>query len=305
MSTVEHLAQEMVCAGIDRCSAIVAVGGGVVGNLSGLTAALLYRGIRLVHVPTTLMAAADSVASLKQAVNLPQGKNLLGCFHRPAAVLIDLSFLQTLPAAQVRSGMSEIIKNALTVAPDNIPLLESKLHSSASYSDEELMAIVEAGVLAKQSVMSGDKHERGKALVFEYGHTVGHAIELAAAGGVSHGEAVGLGMVVAADVAHQLGLLGESEVEVHLRLLRRNGLVMRLPLGVTVPAVMSLLRTDNKRGHMSAQPDQVPMILLEGLGVPHGPVDRPLTVVDSALIQSSIETRLAGIASVAREEDAL
>jgi 3-dehydroquinate synthase/2-deoxy-scyllo-inosose synthase len=277
----------------------------VVGNLSGLTAALLFRGIRLVHVPTTLIAAADSVASLKQAVNLPQGKNLLGCFHRPAAVLIDLGFLQTLPAAQIRSGMSEIIKNSLTVATESIPLLESRLDPKACYSAEELMAIVEAGVLAKQKVLSADKHECRQGLVFEYGHTVGHAIELAAAGGVSHGEAVGLGMVAAADVAHQLGLLSESGVEVHLRLLRRNGLVMRLPPGVTVPAVMSLLRTDNKRGYVSAQSDQVPMILLEDLGVPHGPVDRPLTLVDSTLIQSCIETRLAGAATVARQEDAL
>ena len=305
MSTVERLAQEMVCAGIDRRSGIVAIGGGVVGNLSGLTAALLFRGIRLVHVPTTLIAAADSIASLKQAVNLPQGKNLLGCFHRPAAVLIDLGFLKTLPAAQIRSGMSEIIKNALTVATENIPLLESRLDPSACYSSEELMAVVEAGVLAKQKVMCADKHERRQGLVFEYGHTVGHAIELAAAGGVSHGEAVGLGMLVAADVAHQLGLLSESGVEVHLRLLRRNGLAMRLPSGVTVSAVMSLMRTDNKRGYISSQPDQVPMILLEGLGVPHGPVDRPLTLVDSTLIQSCIETRLAGVATVALVEDAL
>jgi 3-dehydroquinate synthase/2-deoxy-scyllo-inosose synthase len=304
ISTVERLAQGMVCAGIDRRSTIVAVGGGVVGNLSGLTAALLFRGVRLVHVPTTLIAAADSVASLKQAVNLPQGKNLLGCFHRPTAVLIDLNFLQTLPAAQIRSGMSEIIKNALTVATENIPLLESRLHPSARYSDEELLAIVEAGVLAKQNVMGNDKHERRQGLVFEYGHTVGHAIELAAAGGVSHGEAVGLGMAVAADVAHQLGLLSESGVEAHLRLLRRNGLVMRLPPGVTVPVVLSLLRNDNKRGYVSAQPDQVPMILLEGLGVPHGPVDRPLTLVESTLIQSCIETRLIGVAAAALEEDA-
>jgi len=305
ISTVERLAQEMVCAGIDRRSAIVSVGGGVVGNLAGLTAALLFRGIRLVQVPTTLIAAADSVASLKQAVNLPQGKNLLGCFHTPAAVLIDLGFLQTLPTAQIRSGMSEVIKNALTVATENIALLESSLNPSACYSDEGLMTIVEAGVLAKQRVMSADKHERRQGLVFEYGHTVGHAIELAAAGGVSHGEAVGLGMVVAADVAHQLGLLSESGVEVHLRLLRRNGLTMQLPPGVTVPAVMSLLRTDNKRGYVSAQPDQVPMILLEGLGVPHGPVDRPLTLVEATLIQSCIETRLTAVATAAPEADAL
>lgn len=292
MSAVECLAREMVSAGIDRGSAIVAIGGGVIGNLAGLTAALLFRGICLVHVPTTLIAAADSVASLKQAVNLPQGKNLLGCFHKPTSVLIDLNFLQTLPPAQIRSGMCEIIKNALTVATENIPLLESRLNPSAVYSDSELMAIVEAGLIAKQKVMFVDKCERKQALVFEYGHTVGHAIELAANGRVPHGEAVGLGMIVAGEVASRLGLLAKVDLELHYRLLKLNGITFRLPEGVTVDAVMALLRTDNKRGYVSARPDEVAMILLEGLGAPSGPVERPLTLVEAPLIQSCIEACL-------------
>jgi 3-dehydroquinate synthase/2-deoxy-scyllo-inosose synthase len=293
--TVEYLAQKMMCAGIDRSSVIVAVGGGVIGNLAGLTAALLFRGIRLAHVPTTLVAAADSVASLKQAVNLSQGKNLLGCFHKPTVVLIDLNFLQTLPAVQIRSGMCEIIKNALTVATENIPLLESGLMPNASYTDSELMVIVEAGLLAKQKVMMVDKCERKQALVFEYGHTVGHAIELAANSRVPHGEAVGLGMIVAAEVAGRLGLLSEADLELHHRLLRRNGLTVRLPAGVTIAAVMALLRMDNKRGYVFARPDQVAMILLEGLGVPAGPAARPLTLVDASLVQSCIEDCLTEV----------
>lgn len=302
LKTVEHLAQEMVQAGIDRGSVIVAVGGGVIGNLAGLIAALLFRGIRLVHVPTTLIAAADSVASLKQAVNLSLGKNLLGCFHKPTAVLIDINFLRTLPATQVRSGMYEIIKNALTVATENIPLLESGLKPDAHYSDTELLIIVEAGLLAKQKVMKADKCERKEALVFEYGHTVGHAIELAAEGRVPHGEAVGLGMIVAAEAASRLGRLSEAGRSLHHRLLRRNGLMVRLPAGVTVAAVMALLRTDNKRGYVCARPDQVAMILLDDLGVPAGPVGRPLILVEASLIQSCIEDCLTEIKDVAVEE---
>lgn len=303
LETVEHLAQEMVQAGIDRASVIVAVGGGVIGNLAGLTAALLFRGVRLVHVPTTLIAAADSVASLKQAVNLSVGKNLIGCFHKPTAVLIDLSFLRTLPSTQIRSGMYEIIKNALTVAVENIPLLESGLKSDANYTDTELMAIVEAGLLAKQKVMRADKCERKEAVVFEYGHTVGHAIELAAEGRVPHGEAVGLGMIVAAEVASRLGLLSEADRSLHHRLLKLNGLAVQLPAGVTIPAVMALLRTDNKRGYVCARPDQIAMILLDGLGVPAGPVVRPLTLVDASLIQSCIEDCLTGIKDIAVQEN--
>lgn len=302
LSTVERLALDMVGSGIDRGSVIVAVGGGVVGNLAGLVSALLFRGIRLVHVPTTLIAAADSVASLKQAVNMSLGKNLLGCFHKPSAVLIDISFLQTLPPEQIRSGMCEIIKNALTVATENIDLLEGGLKSEACYSDAELSGIVEAGLLAKQRVMLADKFERKQAIVFEYGHTVGHAIELAAKGGVPHGEAVGLGMVVAAEVAFRLGLLNSAGRELHRRLLKRNGLQSRLPANVTVASVMELLRTDNKRGYLSAKPDQVAMILLEGIGAPHGPVDKPLTLVDAQLVRSCIEESLMAPAEVQVEE---
>lgn len=305
LETVEHLALKMVAAGIDRGSMIVAMGGGVVGNLAGLVAALLFRGIRFVHVPTTLIAAADSVASLKQAVNLSVGKNLVGCFHKPTAVLIDLSFLQTLPAVQIRSGMYEVIKNALTVATENIPLLERGLKPDAIYSDTELMVIVEAGLLAKQKVMKADKCERKEALIFEYGHTVGHAIEMAAEGRVAHGEAVGLGMIVAAEVANRLGRLSGADQGVHHRLLRRNGLTVRLPPGVTVGAVMALLRTDNKRGYVCARPDQVAMVLLDSLGVPAGPVDKPLILVDASLVQSCIEDCLIGIRGVAVEERSL
>lgn len=294
LRTVEQLAQQMVQAGIDRGGMIVAMGGGVIGNLAGLIAALLFRGIRFVHVPTTLIAAADSVASLKQAVNISIGKNLLGCFHKPTAVLIDIDFLRTLPAPQIRSGMYEIIKNALTVAAENIQLLDSGLRHDAIYSDSELMAFVEAGLLAKQKMMTADKCERKEALVFEYGHTVGHAIELAAEGRVPHGEAVGLGMIVAAEVATRLARLSEANRSIHHRLLMRNGLKVQLPDGVTVASVMALLRTDNKRGYISARPDQIAMILLDDLGVPAGPVGLPLMLVDASLIQFCIEDCLTG-----------
>ncbi|WP_158218905.1 iron-containing alcohol dehydrogenase [Roseateles aquatilis] len=302
LASVEGLAQDMVRAGIDRRSVIVAVGGGVVGNLAGLIAALLFRGIRLVHVPTTLIAAADSVASLKQAVNLPQGKNLLGCFHAPTAVLIDLCHLQTLPAAQVRSGMAEIIKNALTVATENLTLLEEALSPSASYSDADFALIVEAGLLAKQKIMASDRLERRQAVVFEYGHTVGHAIELAAAGRVPHGEAVGLGMLVAAEVSFRLGRLNAAGRALHHRLLDRNGAVARMPDGVTVDAVMALLRMDNKRGYVAARPDQVAMILLDAPGVPGGPSEQPLTLVDAALVRSCIEDCLVRDVAHPKEE---
>ncbi|MBB2485181.1 iron-containing alcohol dehydrogenase [Mitsuaria sp. WAJ17] len=293
LSTLDRLAQDMVRAGIDRSSVIVAVGGGVVGNMAGLLAALLFRGIRLIHVPTTLIAAGDSVASLKQAVNLPMGKNLIGCFHTPTAVLMDIAWLQTLPAAHVRSGMCEIIKNALTVASGNIPLLEQLLNPEARYSNADLLDVVEAGLQAKQRIMRNDQRERQQAVVFEYGHTVGHAIELAAQGRLPHGEAVGLGMVVAAEVACRLGLLSQEKVALHRRLLARNGIALQLPQGVTLAQVRALLLTDNKRGYMAAGENQLAMILLQDIGQPAGPAERPLTLVDIDLVERCITDCLA------------
>jgi len=293
LGTVEALAQSMVKAGVDRGSLIVAFGGGVVGNLAGLIAAMLFRGIRFVHVPTTLIAAADSVASLKQAVNLSVGKNLIGCYHAPLAVYIDIGYLQTLSSEQVRSGMYEIIKNALVVSVDTIPLLEEILKVGAGYSSQELMTIVECGLRAKQKVMRVDKCERNEALVFEYGHTVGHAIELAAEGRVPHGEAVALGMVVAAEVSVRMGQLSIADRAVHHKLLSLNGLNVRLPDGVTVAAVMALLRMDNKRGYLTSGPQQIAMILLERLGDSAGPPRRPLVLVDASLLESCISDCLA------------
>jgi 3-dehydroquinate synthetase len=190
--------------------------------------------------------------------------------------------------------MYEIIKNALTVATETIPLLERILNRGANYSNAEFMAVVEAGLLAKQKLMKTDKYERKQALVFEYGHTVGHAIELAAQGRIPHGEAVGLGMIVAAEVSLRLGRLSDADRSVHHQLLQLNGLAVTLPAGVTVAAVMALLGTDNKRGYVCTRPDQVVMILLDRIGVPAGPIGKPLVLVDSSLIQSCIEDCLTG-----------
>lgn len=289
LQTVEKITQQMVRCGIDRRSVIVAIGGGLVGNLAGLMSALLFRGVRLVHIPTTLIAAADSVASLKQAVNLPNGKNLLGCFHTPTAVFIDVDYLQTLPETQIRSGMCEIIKNALAVSSENIGGLEKTLRDDAKYSNTELMEIVESGLVAKQKVMGLDKFERADGLVFEYGHTVGHAIELAAKGLIPHGQAVGLGMIVSAEISHRLGRLSSADRHTHYALLKRNRLVIQLPKGVTVSAVIAMVKADNKRGYVSGPEDSVAMILLDALGSPAVLNNRPLVHVDINLVRECIE----------------
>lgn len=288
LKTVECLAEKMIAKGIDRRSVIIAMGGGVIGNIGGLIAALLFRGIKFVHIPTTLIAAGDSVASLKQAVNLSSGKNLIGCFHTPAAVFIDLSFLHTLPRRQVQSGMYEIIKNSLTIATENVEVLKRILREDSDYSDGEYLEIIESGLYAKKKVMIRDKFERKEGLIFEYGHTVGHAIELAAQGRLPHGEAVGIGMMVAAEVSSKLGMLSEEDLNLHHFLVGCNGLNLRLPHGVTIDQIMGFLSKDNKKGYVEGGPETVAMILLEGIGRPAGRADKPLTLVDDLLIRQCI-----------------
>ena len=302
LATVGTLAETMLTAGADRRSVVVAVGGGVVGNIAGLLAALLFRGIRLVHVPTTLIAMGDSVASLKQAVNLSRGKNLLGCFYTPTMVLADVGYLHTLPPVQVRSGMCEIIKNALAVSSENRTLLEGALRPDARYDGATLERVVEAGLLAKQRLMVNDRTERGTALVFEYGHTVGHAIELAAEGVITHGEAVALGMIAAAEIAWKLGHLSAAARDLHYQLIARNGTPTIMPAGVAVEAVMALVRADNKRGYLEARADQVPMVLLSDLGEPMLTDGRPLTLVDTALVAETISMHLVSEPHAARRE---
>lgn len=293
LATLDQLANQLLNSGIDRKSVIVAMGGGMVGNVAGLLAALLFRGIRMVHIPTSLMAMCDSVISLKQAVNMPQGKNLVGCYHAPAAVFADTAYLLTLPRAHLRSGLCEIIKNVLTIDVDNLALLLSILNETATYDMRTLAHVVEAGVLAKQRVMLEDKRERACAIVFEYGHTVGHAIELTCGGKLSHGEAVGLGMIVAAEVSHELGLLSREVRDLHYRLLQLNGVAIQAPDTLTPEAVMTALRFDNKRGYLRATSEEIPMILLQALGEPlWGAGEHPLTLVDASLVEAMLRRHI-------------
>jgi 3-dehydroquinate synthase/2-deoxy-scyllo-inosose synthase len=210
MSTLASHAETAVAVGATRRTVVVAFGGGTVGNLAGLLAAMLFRGIRLVHVPTTLVASMDSVISLKQAINSSRGKNHFGVYHRPSAVLTDVRLLQTLPARERRSGLCEAIKNCLAIRPIAI----QRLHDTMLVTDPDdaaaLVWLLGESVAAKTSVMHNDPRERLSGLVLEYGHTVGHAIELhdhQARGpeSLSHGEAVGLGMIAAARLSRQRG----------------------------------------------------------------------------------------------------
>jgi 3-dehydroquinate synthase len=244
LGVVEQICESWIDAGLDRSSVVLTLGGGVVGDLGGLCAALFMRGIRYVQVPTTLLSQVDSSVGGKTAVNLPQGKNLVGAFHQPLFVWADVSALATLPARERISGLAEVVKHGL-IADEELFLLIEERAEAARAGDLALLAeLVARSCAVKAAVVGADEEERsplvdggdGGRAKLNYGHTIGHALELESAGRLRHGEAVALGMLAAARVGAALGL-GEAGLEGRLEnLLNRLGLPTDLDrrLGRTV-----------------------------------------------------------------------
>lgn len=287
-SLVNHL-ESAIAAGATRRSVVVAFGGGVPGNLAGALAGLLFRGVRLVHVPTTTVAAMDSVISLKQAVNSAQGKNLIGTYHIPEAVYLDVRLLQTLPHRELRSGLCEAAKNCLAIRPAAVPELRRRIIREPLTSPAALLWLLQESLAAKLEVTIEDAREQRVALILEYGHTVGHAVELCdqrlrGADGVSHGEAVAFGMAVAARVSAAMGGLDAADVALHDELIRELGAPPGLPAGIGVSDVMAMVRLDNKRGYLELAKAEAAMVLLRRVGVPFGPREQPLVAVPFGLV---------------------
>jgi len=288
LTTVEMVIEKVLNLGASRRSCILALGGGVTGNLAGLVAALAFRGIRLVHIPTTLIAILDSVLSLKQAVNASCGKNLVGTFYRPEMVLADTAYLHTLSLPHIRSGLCEVIKNALAICPDEIPFLKQILNKENNYNDATYRELIYRSILVKSSVMKHDKYERCSGLVLEYGHTVGHAIEHLANGIISHGEAVGLGMLVAAEISKKTGFLSENDCQIHWELIQQVNSSCKLPYNLDLNDLLSRIFYDNKRGYIPVEDNVVPMVILEKLGKPKWNNEHPLYKVSFSELKEAV-----------------
>ncbi|QKZ20341.1 2-deoxy-scyllo-inosose synthase [Streptomyces chartreusis] len=295
LGTVESLARQALELGIDRRAIVVALGGGVTGNLAGLLAALLFRGVRLIHIPTSLVAIMDSVLSLKQAVNSQVGKNLIGTFYAPVEVLADTAMLRTLPPREIRSGMGEVVKNALAIRPSMIDRLAGGLRADACYDDDFLRFAIDESLTAKATVTRDDMHERREGIVLEYGHTAGHAIEHASLGEVAHGAGVAIGMTIAAEVSRRLGHCDQDLVDLHRELVAAAGVEPAIPAHVDTALVHRWLSHDNKRGYLTDAPlGHTPMVLLSAPGevltsdVQHvGPL--PLVPVPLALLEEIVD----------------
>jgi 3-dehydroquinate synthase len=230
MAVAEALCGELVEAGHDRGSWVFGVGGGVIGDLAGFVAAVFMRGISFVTVPTSLLAQVDAGVGGKVAVNLPQGKNLVGAFHQPRAVVMDLGTLDTLPAPQWGEGWAEIIKHAAIADEELLAYLEEELEAVQAGDPPGRQYVVARNCQIKAEVVAQDPREGGRRAVLNFGHTVGHALERGAAEwGLGHGAAAALGMIAETRWAEQEGLTPGGTAERLARLLQRAGLPVTPP----------------------------------------------------------------------------
>ncbi|HHV28261.1 2-deoxy-scyllo-inosose synthase [Acetivibrio mesophilus] len=265
---VREISEYLLECGIDRKSCIVALGGGVLGNIVGLVAGLLFRGIRLVHIPTTVMAATDSVLSLKQAVNTKFGKNLLGMFYKPEMVFTDYSCFKSLSKRDYNAGLVELIKNLVSVIPEHIDEVYGILNDRVEYTFEEFNLFLDLSIRAKCGLLINDMYEKKDGLVFEYGHTVGHAVEFLSRGEIRHGEGVAFGLMVESEISRELGYLKEEEVDIHYKLINKIGIIDQLTRINTYSEeeIWNVMKYDNKRGYCEENEGTVPMVLLKSLG---------------------------------------
>lgn len=257
---------------LSRDSIVVALGGGVVGDVAGFAAGTWMRGIRWVICPTTLAAAVDSAIGGKTGVNFGGVKNLIGVFLPPSAVVVDPDCLKTLPDRELRAGLAECVKHALLTSAAEVGWLEANVAAIGAGESGVMAELIERNLRIKGRIVEADPREQtGARVMLNLGHTIGHAIEGAAAGELRHGECVALGLVAASRISQRAGLLGADVASRIETLLAALELPVRLSLSLDQKTVMSALRLDKKRSGRGLR-----FVLLEGIGKPITRDDIPL-----------------------------
>ncbi|HTB30051.1 MAG TPA: 3-dehydroquinate synthase, partial [Steroidobacteraceae bacterium] len=261
LQTAGWVFDDLVGKKLNRDAIVLALGGGVVGDIAGFAAACYQRGIGYVQIPTTLLAQVDSSVGGKTGVNHTGGKNLIGAFHQPLAVIADTDTLSTLPDRELSAGLAEVIKYGCIADLEFLGWLDSNMEKLLERDAEALTHAVARSCEIKASIVGEDEREHGRRAILNFGHTFGHAIE--AATGFErylHGEAVALGMVMAADFSRELGLIDEAAKERVDGLLRRAGLPTEAPK-VGAARALELMQMDKK-----VLAGKVRLVLLERLG---------------------------------------
>jgi 3-dehydroquinate synthase len=247
---------------LDRKSAIIALGGGAVGDLSGFVAASFMRGIPFIQVPTTILAH-DSAVGGKVAINHPLGKNMIGAFHQPEAVFYDLNFLHTLPEQEIRSGFAEVIKHALIYDSTFYHWLKSDIHDLKSLTSDQLFESLTKGIKIKNEFVSKDEKETGVRAYLNFGHTLGHAIESEMGyGNFTHGEAVMIGMIFALKLSKEIAGLTFNTDE-FVTWVKGLGYQTEIPPHLSPERLLSKMKQDKK-----SAAGAVKFVLLEQIGIP-------------------------------------
>lgn len=260
-ASLNRICDHLLAEALDRKTVLFALGGGVIGDMTGFAAAIYMRGVPFVQVPTTLLAQVDSSVGGKTAINHPLGKNMIGAFYQPERVIADLDTLDTLPDRELRAGLAEVIKYGPIADAGFLCWIEDNLDALLARDKAVLAHAVRRSCEIKADVVGQDEREQGLRAILNFGHTVGHAIEAGMGyGHWLHGEAVACGMVLAADLSHRLGLMPESFVQRLRSLIERAGLPVDPPkLGAE--RYLQLMRVDKK-----AESGAIRFVLIEALG---------------------------------------
>ena len=263
-------------SGMTRTDVVVGVGGGATTDLAGFAAATWLRGVRVVLVPTTLLGMVDAAVGGKTAIDIPEGKNLVGAFHSPSGVLCDLATLVTMPRPDYVSGLAEIIKAGFIADPRILELVEDDPEAAGRPDGPHTLELAERAIAIKARVVSADLKESGLREILNYGHTLGHAIEKVEGYRFRHGDAVAIGMVFAAEIACLAGRIDAALVERHRRILGAVGLPTSY-LAEAWPALRAAMRIDKK-----ARGSRLRLVVLDGLAEPGRLEDPPEDLLEHA-----------------------
>lgn len=273
----------------NRTTTLVALGGGVVGDMTGFAAACYQRGVDFIQIPTTLLSQVDSSVGGKTGINHPLGKNMIGAFYQPQAVIIDTDLLRTLPAREVSAGLAEVIKYGLLGDAEFLAWLEQSMDALMALDESALIYAIARSCTNKARIVAADEKEGGVRALLNLGHTFGHAIETEMGyGRWLHGEAVGAGMALAAELSCALGWLSDADVQRVHRLLARAALPAAAPASMTVEQFLAHMSVDKK-----VLDGRLRFVLLKSLGEAVTSSDAPLALVREVL-QRSIDRGLAG-----------
>ena len=259
--TLDRVFDALLAARLGRDTLMVALGGGVIGDLAGFAAAVYQRGVGFVQVPTTLLAQVDSAVGGKTAINHTRGKNMIGAFHQPRAVISDIAVLDTLAERELRAGLAEVIKHGIALDAEFVVWLEANIGRLLARERDTLAHAVRRCCELKAAIVAADERETGVRSLLNFGHTFGHAIETATGYGTwLHGEAIAAGMVMAAELSVRAGLIGASDAQRVRELLARAGLPTVGP-ALAGERVLELMAVDKKAAH-----GRVRFVLLEAIG---------------------------------------